>query len=245
MGNPIFDELFFQKNEKNEKPKNFFGHEHFWKKIGLFGTSTAPERSEKGLGRSGTIREHSEMTWNAWNWLKMTKYHPKIIRKHQKNLHRWPSRCHFSDFPYFLEGRLPPEDGSDRAENLTRSVSDEIAKNIFLARTKKSGCHFSNFPSILGFLQFERFDILGFLQFERFDIWASCSSSVLTFGLFAVRPFWHLCFLQFDRFDICASCSSTVLTFGLFALRPFWHLGLLQFDRFDRSSDNAVTTYVD
>ena len=23
MGNPIFDELFFQKNENNEKPKNF------------------------------------------------------------------------------------------------------------------------------------------------------------------------------------------------------------------------------
>ena len=74
---------------------------------------------------------------------------------------------HFSDFSNFLEGRLPPEDGSDRAENLTRSVSDESAKNIFLARQKKSGCHFSNFPSILGFL-----------QFERFDIWASCSSSV-------------------------------------------------------------------
>ena len=89
--------------------------------------------------------------------------------------------CHFSDFGSFLEGRLPPEDGSDRAENLTRSVSDESAKNIFLARQKKSVCHFSNVPSILGFLQFERFDILGFLQFERFDIWASCSSSVLTF----------------------------------------------------------------
>ena len=48
-----------------------------------------------------------------------------------------------------MEGCLPPEDSSDRAENLTRSVSDEIAKNIFLARTKKSGCHFSDFPHIL------------------------------------------------------------------------------------------------
>ena len=102
---------------------------------------------------------------------------------------RIESASHFSYFSNFLEGRLPPENGSDWAENLTRSVSDESAKNIFLARTKKSGCHFSNFPSILGFFQFERFDIFGFLQFDRSDIWASCSSSVLTFGLFAVRPF--------------------------------------------------------
>jgi hypothetical protein len=99
------------------------------------------------------------------------------------------SGCQFSDFSDFLGGRLPSEDGSDRAENLTRCVSDKVAKKIFLARTKKSGCHFSNFPSILGFLQFERFDILGFLQFDRFDIWAFCSSTVLTFGLFALRPF--------------------------------------------------------
>ena len=87
------------------------------------------------------------------------------VRSYKKN-----DGCHFSDFGSFLEGRLPCENGSDWAENLTRSVSDESAKNIFLARQKKSGCHFSNFPSILGFLQFERFDIL-------------------TFGLLAVRAF--------------------------------------------------------
>ena len=130
---------------------SFLTEKKFWsrillKKIGLFWTSTAPERSEKGLGRSGTIRKHSEMTWNAWNWLKMTKYHPKIIRKHPKNIHRWPSGCHFSNFPNFLEGRLPPEDSSDRAENLTRSVSDEIAKNIFLARKQNLGVTFRIFP---------------------------------------------------------------------------------------------------
>ena len=54
--------------------------------------------------------------------------------------------CHFSDFGSFLEGRLPPEDGSDRAENLTRSVSDEIAKNIFLARKQNLGVTFRIFP---------------------------------------------------------------------------------------------------
>ena len=54
--------------------------------------------------------------------------------------------CHFSDVSNFLEGRLPPEDGSDRAENLTRSVSDEIAKNIFLARKTNPGVTFRIFP---------------------------------------------------------------------------------------------------
>ena len=140
------------KHRFRRSPTNYFLTEtKFWsrtflKKIWLFRTSTAPERSEKGLGRSGTIREHSEMTWNAWNWLKMTKYHPKIIRKQPKNIHRWPSGCHFSDFLNFLEGRLPPEDGSDQAENLTRSVSDEIAKNIFLARKRNPGVTFRIFP---------------------------------------------------------------------------------------------------
>ena len=43
--------------------KNSVGDVFF--EFGLFRTSTAPERSEKGLGRSETIREHSEMTWNA------------------------------------------------------------------------------------------------------------------------------------------------------------------------------------
>ena len=49
-------------------------------------------------------------------------------------------------FSNFLEGRLPPEDGSDRAENLTQSVSDDIAKNIFLARSKNPGVTFRIFP---------------------------------------------------------------------------------------------------
>ena len=133
------------KHRFRPSPTNYFLTEkNCWsrkclKKIGHFRTSTGPERSEKGLGRSETLREQFEMTWNAWNWLKMNKYHPKIIRKHPKNIHWWPSGCHFSDFPYFLEGRLPPEDGSDRTENLTRSVSDEIAKNIFLARKTNLG----------------------------------------------------------------------------------------------------------
>ena len=71
------------------------------------------------------------------------------------------SGCQFSDFSDFLEARLPSEDGSDRAENLTRSVSDESAKNIFLAQTKNLCVTFRAF----------------------------CSSTVLTFGLFAVRAF--------------------------------------------------------
>ena len=48
-----------------------------------------------------------------------------------------------------MEGRLPPEDGSDRAENLTRSVSDEIAKKHIPSSKKNSGCHFSDFASFL------------------------------------------------------------------------------------------------
>ena len=71
------------------------------------------------------------------------------------------SGCQFSDFCDFLEGRLPSEDGSDRAENLTRSVSDKVAKKLFLAQTKNLGVTFRAF----------------------------CSSTVLTFGLFAVRAF--------------------------------------------------------
>ena len=74
---------------------------------------------------------------------------------------RIESASHFSDFSNFLEGCLPPEDGSDRAENLTRSISDKVAKKIFLAQTKNQGVTFRAF----------------------------CSSTVLTFGLFAVRAF--------------------------------------------------------
>ena len=59
--------------------------------------------------------------------------------------------CHFSDFGSFLEGRLPPGDGSDRAENLTRSVSDEIAKKHIPSPKEKSGCHFSDLPNISDF----------------------------------------------------------------------------------------------
>ncbi len=69
--------------------KLFFGRKKNWSAIffeifGLFGTFTALERSENGLGRSGIIRRHSEMTWNAWNSLKIIKDHSKIMRKHLK-----------------------------------------------------------------------------------------------------------------------------------------------------------------
>ena len=49
-----------------------------------------------------------------------------------------------------MEGRLPPEDGSDQAENLTRCVSDKSAKKVFLARNFFSGCQFSDFSDFLG-----------------------------------------------------------------------------------------------
>ena len=62
------------------------------------------------------------------------------VRSYKKN-----DGCHFSDFGSFLEGRLPSEDGSDRAEILTRSVSDKVAKNIFLARKKNPGVTFRCF----------------------------------------------------------------------------------------------------
>ena len=47
--------------------ENKFGWRFVFENFGLFGTSTAPERSEKGPGHSGTIWEHSEMTWKACN----------------------------------------------------------------------------------------------------------------------------------------------------------------------------------
>ena len=69
--------------------KLFFGRKQIWSAIffqnfGLLGTFTALERSENGLGRSGIIRRHSEMTWNAWNSLTIIKNHSKIMRKHLK-----------------------------------------------------------------------------------------------------------------------------------------------------------------
>ena len=82
---------YFLTEQKNCSAKVF---ENF----GLFGTSTAPERSENGLRRSGTIRKHSRMTWNAWNSLKMTEYDPKIIRKHQKNITKNIERLTFEHF---------------------------------------------------------------------------------------------------------------------------------------------------
>ena len=60
-----------------------------------------------------------------------------------------------------MGGRLPPEDVSDQAEILTRSVSSKVAKKLFLAQIKNLGVTFRAF----------------------------CSSSVLTFGLLAVRAF--------------------------------------------------------
>ena len=79
----------------------------------------------------------------SWNFLFFVGYGvPKGPYTHV------PSKktgCHFSDFPNILEGRLPPEDGSDQAENLTRSVSDDIAKNIFLGRSKNPGVTFRIF----------------------------------------------------------------------------------------------------
>ena len=59
------------KHHFRRSPTNYFLAEtKFWsaemfEDFLLFRISTAPERSEKGPGRSGTIREHSEMTWNA------------------------------------------------------------------------------------------------------------------------------------------------------------------------------------
>ena len=67
------------------------------------------------------------------------------------------SGCQFSDFSDFLGGRLPSEDGSDRAENLTRSVSDEIAKNIFLARTTKIWVSLFEFSQYFGLLAVRAF----------------------------------------------------------------------------------------
>ena len=69
-----------------------------------------------------------------------------ILSEKVCTLKKKEKKCHFSNFGSFLEGRLPPEDGSDQAENLTRSVSDEIAKNIFLARKKNPGVTFRIFP---------------------------------------------------------------------------------------------------
>ena len=59
------------KHRFRRSPTNYFsteqkiGRRFVFENFGLFWSSTAPERSEKGLGRSGTIREHSELTWNA------------------------------------------------------------------------------------------------------------------------------------------------------------------------------------
>ena len=162
------------------------------------------------FGRSFTSREWLRLGWKF-----------NTIRFRQKCKKSIPSSnlfvgCQFSDFSDFLEGRLPSEDGSDRAENLTRSVSDKVAKKIFLAQTKNLGVTFRAFCSstvlTFGLFAVRAFWHLGFLQFERFDI--------LTFGLLAVRAFWHLGFLQFERFDIWASCSSSVLTFGRTYDRP-------------------------
>ena len=58
------------------------GRRCFFETFELFGVFTALERSENGLGRSGIIRRHSEMTWNAWNSLKIIKNHSTIMRKH-------------------------------------------------------------------------------------------------------------------------------------------------------------------
>ena len=107
------------------------------------------------FGRSFTTPGWLRLGWK-FNTIRFRRKCKKHIPSSKQN-----SGCHFSDFPNFLEGRLPPEDSSDRAENLTRSVSDESAKNIFLAQTKNQGVTFRAF----------------------------CSSTVLTFGLFAVRPF--------------------------------------------------------
>ena len=73
--------------------------------------------------------------------LKMTYTFSKKYEVTKKN-----DGCHFSDFGSFLEGRLRPENGSDWAENLTRSVSDKSAKKVFLARFFFSGVSFRIFP---------------------------------------------------------------------------------------------------
>ena len=62
------------------------------------------------------------------------------VRSYKKN-----DGCHFSDFGSFLEGRLRPENGSDWAENLTRSVSDKSAKKVFLDRIFFPGVSFRIF----------------------------------------------------------------------------------------------------
>ena len=48
----------------------------------------------------------------------------------------------FSKTREISKGPLPPEDGPDRAENLTQSVSDDIAKNVFRASFWLGGATF-------------------------------------------------------------------------------------------------------
>ena len=70
----------------------------------------------------------------------------KLMREKHIPSSKKKSGCHFSDFPNILEGRLPTQNNSDRAENLTRSVSDKSAKNIFLAQSKNPGVTFRILP---------------------------------------------------------------------------------------------------
>ena len=116
--------------------------------------------------------------------------------------------CHFSDIGSFLEGRLRPENGSDWAENLTRSVSDKSAKKVFLARFFFSGCQFSNFFDFLeGRLPSED----GSDRAE--NLTRSVSDKVAKKLFLAQTKNLGVTFRAF--------CSSTVLTFGLFAVRAF------------------------
>ena len=121
---------------------------------------------------------------------------------------RIESASHFSDFSNFLEGRLPPEDGSDWAENLTRFVSDKRAKKVFLARTCFSGCQFSDFSDFLG----------GRLPPEDGSDWAE---NLTRFVSDEIAKNIFLAQTKNLGVNFRAFCSSTVLTFGLFAVRPF------------------------
>ena len=161
----IIDFFFFEDRKKSDLlPQNDL---HLFEKVRSYKKNDGCHFSDFGSFLEGRLRPENGSDW-AENLTRFVS--DKSAKKVFLARFFFFSGCQFSDFCDFLEGRLPSEDGSDRAENLTRSVSSKVAKKIFLARQKKSGCHFSNFPSILGFL-----------QFERFDIWASCSSSVLTF----------------------------------------------------------------
>ena len=56
------------------------------------------------------------------------------------------TRTYFGFFLAFGPYNILAEDGSDWAENLTKSISDDIAKNMFLDRSKNTGVTFRIFP---------------------------------------------------------------------------------------------------